>query len=102
MSNTIQQTVEQALGGQYAVPRQYRGHVDRVVSALVEREQGLCDEVVAAAGSQGVDEGEARSTLSGLGLHVNDPATDGSDEVADLRKQVADLTTFARRNGYRG
>ena len=99
--STIQETVEQALGGTYAVPRQYRGHVDRVVSALVEREQGLCDEVVAAAAANGVDEDTARDTLSDLGLHVN-AAVEDSDVVADLRKQVADLTAFARRNGYRG
>lgn len=97
--STIQETVEQVLGT--ATTRQYRPHVDRVVRALVEREQGLCDEVVAAAASNGVDEGQARDTLSGLGMHVT-AGSDDSDVVADLRRQVADLTAFARRNGYRG
>lgn len=99
--STIQETVENALGTNYT--RQYRPHVDRVVNALVEREQGIASAVLDAAADQGVDQDAAVGALTDAGMHVPTTSADASsDEVASLRQQVADLTEFARRNGYRG
>lgn len=104
---TIQQTVEQALGTQYV--RQYRTHVDRVVSALVQREEGLCDEVVGLADENGVDADEAREALAGTGMHTPHSRGDNggdnsgvSEALARIQQTLDSLTTFARRNGYRG
>lgn len=85
----------------------YADQARPVVTALVERENGIADQIINAAREQGIDEGQVRQVLEGAGMHVEAAQAAGgdtglADRVADLERQVRDALAFARRQGYTG
>lgn len=82
---------------------QYDRHAAPVVTALIEREQGIYNSLMEAAVAKGLPRNEAVRLFEGVGLHA--PTQDAAAEVGDLAalsQQVNSLVTFARANGFRG
>lgn len=84
------------------------GYADRarpVVSALVEREQGIVEHIIDAAQGQGIDPGTVRTVLTQAGMEVPATTQGGTaQDQGDLARRVANLEQAleqARRQGYR-
>lgn len=98
ITDTINQSMQQA-----GLTR-YTRQAQPVINALVQREQEIAGRLLDEAQNMGANRADVVRLFEGVGmsLPVGQDAQGTGTEVADLRRQVDALTTFARRNGYTG
>ena len=113
-TQTIEATIEGAL--RTAGLSSYQRQAQPVITALVEREQGMAEKLVTYAIDNGASEEEVTQMLKDLGMSVKDPEpetveapaaeangqTDVAAALANIQQTLEGLTSFARANGYRG
>ena len=112
---TINETVTTAL--QNAGLSQYQQNAAPVVTALVNREQGIVGSIIEIAQQSDLDVAGVRTVLANAGLHmppeapvathldatpVDVQATDLAAVLGRIEQTLTGLTTFARNHGYNG
>lgn len=70
----------------------YATQAEPVVTALVQREEGIADEIIEAARSEGINPDQVRTVLTNAGMHVATPTTAAAGTADDdLERRVAQL-----------
>lgn len=79
--------------------QQHAAVAEPVVTALVQREQGIADALITAAKAQGLSEDQVRTALADAGMHVSAGADQG-DLAARVGKLEEALQGARRRFGF--